>query len=168
MSLLTSLGLSPSTGLPIPNYGPYALIINFILAYGVTSSRTLKQIYGIDHNVSPREDLTKYGPAAVREGKITQAQLDMLKRNESAHANAVENYTLLVGAVAMASVAGVENVAVNRAVVGYTLARILYAVVYISVGNDRPKLSMVRGLVWWVGNVCCLRLLWRAGGLLSA
>ncbi|KAL4928179.1 MAPEG family protein [Aspergillus undulatus] len=171
MSLLTSLGLSPTplgTSASIPNYGPAALIMNFIFAYGLLSSRTLKQYHGIDHNVSPREDLSKYGPAAVQSGKITQSTLDMLKRNESAHANAVENYTLLVAAVTMASHAGVENVSVNRAVLGYTLARVGYAVVYLFVGADRPKLSQLRGMFWWTGNLCCLGLLYRAGGLLSS
>jgi hypothetical protein len=40
---------------------------------------------------SPRQDLDKYGEAAVRDGKITRTQLQMLQRNEAAYANAVEN-----------------------------------------------------------------------------
>jgi uncharacterized MAPEG superfamily protein len=168
MSLLTHLGLTtPPLGTTIPHYGPYALIFNFIFAYGLLSSRTLKQYYGIDHNSSPREDLTKYGDAAVSSGKITRAQLEMLKRNESAHANAVENYALLVAAVAVAGFAGVENVAVNRAVVGYTLVRIAYAAVYVLVPTGYERLSQLRGVCWWTANVCCFGLLWRAGQLLA-
>lgn len=166
MSALTALGLSGSLATTIPHYGPAALIFNFVFAYGLLSSRTLKQIYGLDHNVSPREDLEKYGDAAVREGKISQKTLNMLKRNESAHANAVENYTLLVAGVGLATVAGVDKVVVNRAVTVYTLARLAYAVVYVSV--ERPLLSQLRGVCWWIGNVSCLTLLWKAGKLLSA
>ncbi|KAL6230869.1 hypothetical protein BDW75DRAFT_234084 [Aspergillus navahoensis] len=162
-----TLGLNPSApGLTAPNLGPTALCFNFIFAYGLLSSRTIKQYYGLDHNVSPREDIAKYGDAAVRSGKISQKTLDMIKRNESAHANAVENYALLVGAVAMATVAGVERVSINRAVVGYTIARIAYAIVYITV--DTPKWSQLRGICWWVGNLCCLNLLRKAAWLLGA
>ncbi|KAL5334160.1 hypothetical protein BJX70DRAFT_402863 [Aspergillus crustosus] len=167
MSLLSTLGLTPPPfGEPIPHLGPAALIFHFFWAYGVLSSRTLKQYYGLDHNSSPREDLTKYGEAAVSSGKITRAQLNMLKRNESAHANSVENYALLVGAVAMAGVAGVDNLTVNRAVGVYTLARVAYGVVYIVV--EREGLSQLRGVCWWIGNVSLLTLLWKAGGLLSS
>ncbi|KAL4733927.1 hypothetical protein BDV11DRAFT_199236 [Aspergillus similis] len=171
MVLSTALGLSlgltsTSPGLTVPNLGPAALAFNFIFAYGLLSSRTIKQYYGIDHNVSPREDIAKYGDAAVQSGKISQKTLDMIKRNESAHANAVENYALLVGAVAMATVAGVERVSINRAVVLYTLARVAYAVVYITI--DTPKLSQLRGVCWWVGNLCCLNLLRKAASLLGA
>ncbi|KAL4879253.1 hypothetical protein BJY04DRAFT_194121 [Aspergillus karnatakaensis] len=166
MSLLTTLGLEkPSIGTAIPNLGPAALIFHFLFAYGILSSRTLKQYYGIDHNVSPREDLAKYGEAAVTSGKITRSQLNMLKRNESAHANSVENYTLLVAAVGIATVAGVDKVTVNRAVAVYTVARIAYAAVYITI--ERELLSQARGICWWIGNVSCLTLLWKAGILLS-
>ncbi|KAK4862657.1 hypothetical protein LT330_002790 [Penicillium expansum] len=163
-SLLTTLGLRASVT-PNPNYGPAFLTFNFILAYGLLSSRTLKQWYGLDHQVSPREDLTKYGEAAVREGKITRRQLDMLKRNESAHANAVENFPLLVAGVLFASLAGVPAQRVNAAALSYTIARVVYGAVYIYV--DHPTWSQVRGLVWWWGNSSCFFLLWKAGELLA-
>ncbi|KAK0612586.1 hypothetical protein B0T17DRAFT_648961 [Bombardia bombarda] len=170
-SLLTTLGLRASSSssspvpLPITNHAPALLIFNFIFAYGLLSSRTLKQYYGIDHNASPREDLTKYGPAAVRAGKITQKQLDTLKRNEAAHANAVENYALLVAALGLATAVGVKGEVVNRAGVVYTLARAAYAVVYVTVADDRW--SQARGCCWWVGNGSCFWLLWRAWGVLA-
>ncbi|KAL4995255.1 hypothetical protein BDV10DRAFT_175225 [Aspergillus recurvatus] len=171
MPLLTALGLTLGLtpgppGLTVPNLGPAVLAFNFIFAYGLLSSRTIKQYYGLDHNASPREDIAKYGDAAVQSGKISQKTLDMIKRNESAHANAVENYALLVGAVAMATVAGVERVSINRAAVGYTLARIAYAIVYVTVG--RPEWSHLRGVCWWAGNLCCLNLLREAARLLGA
>ncbi|KAI1325422.1 hypothetical protein F5Y16DRAFT_377968 [Xylariaceae sp. FL0255] len=165
-SLATSLGLRPSSGLPIPNYATGFLTFNFFFAYGLLSSRTLKQIWGIDHNVSPREDLAKYGDAAVKSGKITQSQLDMLRRNESAHANAVENYTLLVAALGFATIAGVDNRLINRAALIYTLARAVYAPVYILI--DHPLWSQVRGITWWTGNLTCWWLLWKAGRALNA
>lgn len=69
---------------------------NWFYAYGVLASRTLKQWYGIDHNGNPRQDLNKYGAAAVREGKLTQAQLETVQRMEAASANSVEGYTFFV------------------------------------------------------------------------
>ncbi|KAF9884244.1 hypothetical protein FE257_001976 [Aspergillus nanangensis] len=165
-SVAAAIGLTPSPlSTPISNCGPAILIFHFVFAYGILSSRTLKQYYGIDHNVSPREDLNKYGDAAVRDGKLTQSQLNMLRRTEAAHANSVENYTLLVAGITMASVAGVSPQTINAAGLTYTVARVGYAAVYILV--DRPALSQLRGITWWVGNLTCLYLLWEAGRLLS-
>jgi hypothetical protein len=84
-------------------FTPYAvpaafLGFNWFYAYGILSSRTLKQIYGIDHNGSPRQDLNKCADVYVREGKMTRAQVEMIQRCESASANSVEGYTFLVGA----------------------------------------------------------------------
>ncbi|CAG7984903.1 unnamed protein product [Penicillium olsonii] len=163
-SLLTTLGLRASLDSRTPNHAPAFLGFHFIYAYGILSSRTLKQWYGIDHQASPREDLAKYGEAAVREGKLTRKQLDMLKRNESAHANSVENFPLLVAAVLFASHAAVPAQKINAASFSYTIARIGYGAVYILV--DHPKWSHLRGLMWWWGNVSCLYLLWKAGQLL--
>lgn len=71
-SLVAGLGLrTAGAGLPASNWAPALLSWQFFFAYGLMSSRTLKQWYGIDHNASPREDLAKYGDAAVRSGKIT-------------------------------------------------------------------------------------------------
>ena len=58
------------------------------------SSRTPKQYYGIDHNGNPRQDLKKYADVAIREGKITQEQIEQIQRIESAGANSVEGYAL--------------------------------------------------------------------------
>ncbi|KAJ5338609.1 hypothetical protein N7452_005337 [Penicillium brevicompactum] len=164
-SLLTTLGLRASQDARTSNYGPIFLTFHFFYAYGILSSRTLKQWYAIDHQASPREDLAKYGEAAVRDGKMTRKQLDMLKRNESAHANSVENFPLLVAGVLFASHAGVPAHIINAASLSYTLARILYGAVYILI--DHPKWSQVRGLAWWWGNLSCLFLLWKAGQLLA-
>jgi uncharacterized MAPEG superfamily protein len=71
---------------------------NWFYAYGILSSRTLKQIYGIDHNSSPRQDLNKYADTYVREGKMTRSQVNMIQRCEAASANSVEGYTFFVGA----------------------------------------------------------------------
>lgn len=164
-SLLTALGLRASQDPQIPNYGPFFLTFHFVFAYGILSSRTLKQWYGIDHQASPREDLPKYGEAAVREGKITRRQLGMLKRNEAAHANSVENFPLLVAGVLFASLAGVSAQIVNAAALSYTVARIAYGAVYILV--DHPTWSYLRGVVWWWGNLSCFFLLWKAGRILA-
>lgn len=67
---------------------------NWFWAYCALAPRNFKQIYGIDHNSSPRQDLEKYGPAAVREGKMTQAQLDQIYRVQAASANSTEGFIL--------------------------------------------------------------------------
>lgn len=142
------------------NYTPAFLAFHFIWAYGVLSSRTAKQVLGLDHNASPRYDLRDYGEDAVRSGKITRSQLDMMKRMESASANAVENYTLLVGAMCMANVSGVDTGRINAAGTIYTVARIAYGIIYTTVSH--PWWSQMRGITWWVGNVSCLYLLWHS------
>ena len=165
-SLGAALGLrAGSSAVNIPNYAPAFLAFHFIWAYGVLSSRTLKQWYGIDHNASPRYDLVKYGDEAVKSGKISQKQLDMLQRNESAHANAVENYAFFVGAIGFATMAGVDRRLINRAGLAYTAARVAYGFVYILI--DHPLWSQIRGITWWIGNSSCLYLLWKASGKLN-
>ncbi|KAI1742403.1 hypothetical protein F4680DRAFT_412121 [Xylaria scruposa] len=166
-SLAAALGLrTAGAGLSAANWAPGLLSWQFFFAYGLLSSRTLKQWYGIDHNSSPREDLAKYGDAAVRSGKITQKQLAMLKRNESAHANSVENYTLFVAAMGFATFAGVEPHLVNRAGLLYVVARFAYGAVYIFIDHD--VWSQIRGITWWTGNISCLWLLYRAGAKLNS
>ncbi|KAF8848212.1 hypothetical protein BDZ45DRAFT_681366 [Acephala macrosclerotiorum] len=156
-SLATTLGLrAPSLhNLTIPNYAPAFVSFHFIFAYCVLAPRHFKQIWGIDHNVSPREDLAKYGDTAVKSGKITQKRLEM-KRNEYAHANAIENYILFVGAISFATFVGVERELVNRAGLVYTIARVAYGFIYIFV--DQPVWSLLRSTAWWVGNIIKLSL----------
>lgn len=103
---MTTLGLRAAPGQQPPNHAATFLLANWVLAYGLMSTRGAKMYYGIDHNVAPREDLAKYGEAAVRAGKLTQRTLDKLKRQEAAHANAIEGYPLFVAA--SKSVVGVK------------------------------------------------------------
>jgi hypothetical protein len=70
---------------------------NWFYAYGVLSSRTIKQYYGIDHNASPRQDLNKYAETYIRESKMTRRQIEQIQRCEAASANSVEGYTLFIG-----------------------------------------------------------------------
>jgi hypothetical protein len=70
---------------------------NWFYAYGILSSRTIKQYYGLDHNSSPRQDLNLYAEQYIKEGKITRNQVTMIQRCEAASANSVEGYTLFVG-----------------------------------------------------------------------
>lgn len=67
---------------------------NWFYAYIVLATRHWKQYYGIDNQGSPRQDLKRYGEIAVREGKITQAQLDQIYRVEAASANSTEGFIL--------------------------------------------------------------------------
>ncbi|KAH9986167.1 hypothetical protein F4779DRAFT_632445 [Xylariaceae sp. FL0662B] len=164
--LATSLGLrAASVGGLTPNYAPAYLSFHFVFAYCILASRHLKQIWGFDHQSSPREDLVKYGDTAVKSGQITEKQLGMLKRNEGAHANSVENYALFVGAMGLATFARVKPEAVNLAGLVYTVARIAYGISYILIEDDLWAVS--RGVFWWVGNGSCLWLLWKAGKLLA-
>ncbi|KAK7960327.1 hypothetical protein PG988_011541 [Apiospora saccharicola] len=56
---------------------------------------------------------------------LKQRQLDcMLKRNEGAHANWVENYPLLVGVLGFATMAGFSPEDIDRAGLVYTVARV--------------------------------------------
>ena len=91
MAGMSQLGLSPSASFTAP---AAFLAWNWVYAYCILASRTPKQWYGIDHNGNPRQDLAKYGEVAVREGKMTRAQLEQIQRVEAASANAVEGYTL--------------------------------------------------------------------------
>ncbi len=118
-------------------------------------------MYGIDNNVSPREDVTKFGEAAVREGKMNRTQLNMVVRIESAHANSVENLPLLIGSLLFATHTGVPNELVNQIAFTYSLARIGYALAYIY--TEQFALSFIRTAMWWVGTGNCFFLLWRAG-----
>ena len=96
LSLLTFLGLEAAGGQQPANYAPAFLIANWFYAYCTLSSRFSKMAVGLDHNKSPREDLSKYGEAAVQAGKLSRRRLEQIKRMEGAHANSVEGFTLFV------------------------------------------------------------------------
>ncbi|EFX06373.1 hypothetical protein CMQ_6694 [Grosmannia clavigera kw1407] len=159
------LGLAAVMAPTLTNHAPAYLCFHFIFAYGVLSSRTLKQFWGLDHNASPRYDLAKYGESAVTSGRIQRWQLEMLQRNESAHANAVENFTFFATAIGFATFSGVNRDVVNRAGLVYSAARVAYGLVYILI--DHPLWSQIRGITWWIGNGTCLYLLYKASEKLN-
>ncbi|KAJ6088239.1 hypothetical protein N7486_009500 [Penicillium sp. IBT 16267x] len=97
-SFLTTLGLRGAPGEQVPNHAATLLLDNWALAYGLMSTRLTKRYYGIDNNSAPREDLATFGEAAVKAGKLDRRTLNKLKRQEAAHANAVEGYSLFVAA----------------------------------------------------------------------
>jgi len=162
MSATTNiLGLSPTT---TNLTSPAAFIAgNWAFAYLVLASRTPKQFLGLDHNVSPRQDLNKYGADAVRSGKITQAQLDQLQRLEAASANSTEGFILFTASVLFAVVAGVPEPLLTNACTTYTVARMVYGAAYVFTSTS--GWSQVRGVAWWVGNASCLYLLWKGATL---
>ena len=147
-------------GLPVqpPNHAAGYIILNFVFSYTLLSARGLKNIYKIDHNVSPREDLSKYGDEAVRSGKISRQTLELIKRNEAVHANAIENFPLFVGSILWACLQGAPAEEVNQCALAYTIVRLAYAAVYL--GGQSLAISYVRSLLWWAGNFTCFRLLW--------
>ncbi|EME44079.1 hypothetical protein DOTSEDRAFT_130948 [Dothistroma septosporum NZE10] len=160
-SLASFLGLIASGMHQPPSYGGHYLIFHFMWAYVVLSSRVWKMYYHIDHNVSPRDDLVKYGSIAVQRGKITQAKLDQIRRVENCHANSMEHYPVFAAAIIFAHVAGVETSAINRIGLSYTVARLLYSASYVF--NSNAKFAVLRGVSWWTSNVICINALWSAG-----
>lgn len=97
-NILTTLGLSAAPGQAPQNHASTLLLANWALAYVLMSTRVQKNFYGLDHNVMPRDDLSKYGEAAVQAGKLDRRTLNKLKRQEAAHANAQEGYPFFVAA----------------------------------------------------------------------
>ncbi|RMZ76003.1 hypothetical protein DV738_g5196, partial [Chaetothyriales sp. CBS 135597] len=131
VSVVTALILGTAVVAAYPaatadNHAHAYIRINFFLAYSVFFLRLLKCWFGIDHNESPRYDLVKHGPAAVKSGGMTQKQWEVVQRNEPARANTVENYAFFVGAMAFATIAGVDNQDVNKAGMAYTVSRVVY------------------------------------------
>lgn len=167
-SFLVNLGLTTNdTMAPLPNYGPHFLLANFLLSYICTSTRIQKLGLRIDNNMNPRYDLVS--PRAeklVSTGRITQEQLDQMRRVQSAHSNSMEHYTVFVAAVLSAIVAKLDNGMVNRYAVLYTIARAAYFWVYRQ--NTTRSAAGVRSVLWWVSNILCIRLFWFAGKALNA
>ncbi|KAK3644632.1 hypothetical protein LTR56_009570, partial [Elasticomyces elasticus] len=114
-ALLTTLGLRATTPTAqAPSLTATYLITNYILAHLLLSQRTPKQILGLDNNVSPRQDLSPANtPSLIASGKLTQKQLDQLKRLEAAQQNSIENFPLFAVAMLLAELAGVGRREVN-------------------------------------------------------
>ncbi|KAF7713424.1 Uncharacterized protein PECH_001566 [Penicillium ucsense] len=153
-SLLTTLGLRSAPDGRIPNRAASLLLANWVIAYLWMSTRYAKIALGIDNNIAPREDLATIGEAAVQSGKISRRKLDKLKRDEAAHANAIENYSVFAAAILIAVIAKVPNKAVNRYGLWYTASRIAFSFCY-SYGETR-MMSNFRSAFWWSGNISCI------------
>ncbi|KAJ6130975.1 hypothetical protein N7523_001435 [Penicillium sp. IBT 18751x] len=174
-SILSTIGLRAAPGEQTPNYAAGFLVANWVFAYALMSTRGTKMRLGLDNNVAPREDLSKYGEAAVQAGKISQRTLNKLKRQEAAHANAVEGYPLFVAAiisigsgrvlisnsVLLSVVAGVPHKTINAIGVWYSLSRIAYSLCYSYI--ETRNLSYLRSVTWWSGNISCITGLVLAG-----
>lgn len=137
------------------------LIANFVWSHALSSSRALKMLYRMDNHVNPRADLDKFGQRAVLEGKITQAQLDMLKRNESAHANSMDHFPLFATALVLAKFANLPVVDINSAALLYTAVRLAFWGNYVL--STTMLGAALRPLLWWGSNIICFRLIWSAG-----
>ncbi|KAH6670801.1 hypothetical protein B0J14DRAFT_597084 [Halenospora varia] len=168
MSILTTLGLraASSTTPPPGSLAASLLLTNWFIAYIVLSTRFIKHKYRLDHNVCPREDTAKYGPEMVKQGKITQSQLDMVKRWEACHLNSMENFAALGISSLLALHAGAPNATINGLMAGYTASRVAYAFSYILITTQGA--SFLRSFLFWVGNGCNIALMVAAGRVLSA
>jgi uncharacterized MAPEG superfamily protein len=120
---------------------------------------------GIDNNVSPRHDLSSYGDAAIKSGKITPSQLKLMQRATSAHQNRVENFSIFGSAVVLAVAVGVPNSTVNGYCALYSVASVLYGVAYVVI--ERNPWSLARTCCWWAGCWACGRLFWEAGRVVN-
>ncbi|KAJ6028956.1 hypothetical protein N7499_000098 [Penicillium canescens] len=160
-AILTTLGLRAAAGQQPANHAAGFLVGNWFLAFCFMSIRGEKMYYGLDHNDSPREDLSKYGERAVQEGKLSRRTLEKLKRKEAAHANAQEGYPLFVAAMLLSLYAGLPNETINGIGIWYTLSRVAYSFAYSYI--DSPTVSYLRSVTWWSGNISCVTALVLAG-----
>jgi len=149
-----------------PNYAAGYIIGNFCLSYIVFTNRHLKQYYGIDHNRSPREDVTKYGEQAVKEGKISQRALDMIKRNGAAEQNSIAHFPFFCASMLFALHAGLPASTINKVGAVYTAARAVYGVAYILIEDD--IWATIRSAAWWVSNITCMWTLVQSGKAINA
>ncbi|THW56833.1 hypothetical protein D6D25_03115 [Aureobasidium pullulans] len=166
-SFLTNLGLTANNTLaPLPNYGPYFLLGNFLFSYVVTTTRFQKTSYGCDNNINPRYDLeSPRAEQLVSKGKLTNEQLEQLRRIQSAHSNSMEHYTVFVAAIMSAMIAKLDGGVVNRYATIYTLVRAAYFWVYRQ--NTTRQAAGFRSVLWWASNIVCIRLFWFAGKALN-
>lgn len=159
-SLATLFGLSAAGGEPKFMIAEY-LIANILLSHTLSSTRGLKFLWRIDNHVSPRTDLEKSGPRAVLDGKLAQSQLDMLRRNESAHANSMEHFPVFAAALILAKVAGLPAADINYVGLTYTLTRVAFVANYLL--STTMLGASLRPVLWWTAHIACLKLIWRAG-----
>ncbi|KAE8415395.1 hypothetical protein BDV36DRAFT_285413 [Aspergillus pseudocaelatus] len=159
-TVLTTLGLRAAPGEQASNHAVAYLLVNWLISFGVFSTRREKLKLGIDHNQAPREDLATFGEAAVQSGKITRQTLNRLKRQEAIMANSAEHYPLFVAAILVALHAGVSNDIINRIGLWYTVSRLAFGLCYKHI--ESLKLSFVRSFFWWSGNICCFTGFWFA------
>lgn len=118
-----------------------------------------------DHNTAPREDVAKYGAELVKSGKITQKQLERVKRMEAAHANSVEHFPFMIGSVLLMLLAKMPASTINTFGAVYTLARIAYAVAYAMVETE--KYSWLRTICWWTSNITCINAIVKSANALA-
>lgn len=157
-----------------PNYAPAFTLANWLYAYCTLSPRFAKMAVGLDHNLSPREDLDRYGDAAVQAGKLSRRRLGRIRRMQSAHENSVEGFTLFVAfgtsfcgssgsemfgsltwsSVLFATYASISSTTINTLCAWYTLSRLFYGAAYILIESER--LSLLRTLIWWSCNASCI------------
>lgn len=163
-SAMSSNPLGPIT--QTPNHTAEFALGHFAWAYLILAPRHLKQYHRIDHQVSPREDITKYGPSAVAKGKLTQRDLDRIKRMDSAQANSIEHLPFFLGGMIFATVAGVDNGVINTCGWVYTAMRVGYGINYVLA--ETYRWSLLRAAFWWGGNAACGYLWWVAGLAINA
>ncbi|KAF7592395.1 hypothetical protein BBP40_000313 [Aspergillus hancockii] len=159
-AILTTLGLRAVPGEQAPSHVVACLLANWLISFGAFSNRREKMRLGLDHNQAPRQDLGKYGEAAVQSGKISRQTLDRLKRQEAIMANSAEHYPLFVAALLVALYAGVPNETINRIGLWYAISRLSYGITYKYI--EDLKLSFLRSAFWWSGSICCFTAFWLA------
>ncbi|KAB8227800.1 MAPEG family protein [Aspergillus alliaceus] len=159
-TIWTVLGLHAAPGEQASNHAVAYLLASWFISFGVFSARGEKIKLRLDHNQAPREDLAKYGEAAVQSGKISRQTLNRLKRQEAIMANSAEHYPLFVAAILVALHAGVPNEIINRIGLWYAVSRLAFGFCYKYI--ESFKLSFLRSACWWSSNICCFTAFWFA------
>ncbi|PLN80382.1 hypothetical protein BDW42DRAFT_113861 [Aspergillus taichungensis] len=154
-SILSTLGLRATAGGVAPsNHAVGYIVANWFFTYFATSARASKMWFGLDHNSAPREDLAKYGEAAVQSGKISRRTLNRLKRQEAAHANGVEGFPLFVAAMLLGIFAGLPAETINGVGAWYSVSRVLFTISYTL--TESEGMSFFRSAFWVSGNIGCI------------
>ncbi|CRK05997.1 hypothetical protein BN1723_001660 [Verticillium longisporum] len=81
-------------------------------------------------------------------------------------ANGFEALGYYAGGVVVANVAGVDASTINILSLAYVASRVFYTLIYVVLQANR-KFAPLRTLVWFMGQIVTVTLLFKAAGALS-
>ncbi|EJT96485.1 hypothetical protein DACRYDRAFT_112716 [Dacryopinax primogenitus] len=86
-------------------------------------------------------------------------------RLEAAHANASENFPLLLGAVGAGLYAGLDTRVVNGFAVAYLVCRVVFNIAYAN--QTTHAVAGIRTVAYWTGTVWAMYIMVLAGNTLA-